>query len=154
MKEKDLLLVTALRKDCRQPIVTLSCALQVCRATVTERLEELQKTIIQKYTALLDFKQLGYQVKLLVGVKLPEYEKEIFSKYIQQHGCVNNLYKGEKGVDYVVEMVFKTKEEADQFLVSLEHAFCIEQKQVFFIERDVLREIFFDRKQKVLRQGV
>lgn len=147
MKEKDLLLVAALRNDCRQPILTLSTALHICRATVTERLQELQKTIIQKYTALLDFKQLGYHGKILLGVKLEQREKEVFFRYIQQHESVNNLYKG-KEMDYVVEMLFKSKEEADKFLLALDNAFCIEQKQVFFIERDVLRESFFEKQRE------
>lgn len=153
MKEKDLLLVSALRNDCRQPIITLSTGLRICRATVRERLEKLQKTIIQKYTALVNFKELGYHVKIVLGVTLEEQEREVFLRYIKQHEGVNNLYKGGNGTDYVMEMIFKTKEEADDFLSALEHAFCIEQKQVFFIERDVLRESFFEKQRSVRRAG-
>ena len=143
MNSNDILIVSQLRSDARKPILEISTCLKICRATVTDRLRILQTTVIQKYIALVDFKKLGYPVQLCFSITLAEEDKEVFCRYIQQHPLLNNLYKLQEGFDYFIEMHFPTKKEAEDFLSSLENAFSIIEKQVFFVDQELVRESFF-----------
>lgn len=141
MKTKDFLIVSHLRSDARKPILEISTALRISRFTVTDRLRTLQRTVIQKYTALLDFRKLGY-FHLCFSITLSEEDKEIFCRYIQQHSFLNTLYKLQENGDYFVEMFFPARDEAEEFLSSLQHAFSITQLHLFFVEKPLVQESF------------
>ncbi len=162
---KDLLIVSQLRENARAPVHHISRAVKLCRATVTEKVKELQSNIIRQYTCLVDFHALGYGLRLSFILTLAEEDKLIFCRYIQQHPCANNLYivnyvdqlridtilnKTRDGSDYLVEMVFRNNTEADRFLSSLQNAFTILHLHVFIIEHDVLRESFLQNPRRYL----
>ena len=133
--------MSQLRSDCRKPILEISSALQISRYTVTDRLRILQRTVIQKYTALLDFRRLGY-FHLCFSITLSEDDKEVFCRYIQQHSFLNTLYKLQENGDYFVEMLFPTRDEAEDFLSSLRNAFSITHLHLFFVEKPLVQESF------------
>lgn len=133
--------MSQLRADCRKPILEISTTLRISRCTVTDRLRTLQRTVIQKYTALLDFRKLGY-FHLCFSITLLEEDKEIFCRYIQQHLFLNTLYKLQENGDYFVEMLFPDREQAEDFLSSLQHAFSITNLHLFFVEKPLVQESF------------
>jgi DNA-binding Lrp family transcriptional regulator len=142
MKTKDLLIVSQLRENARTPVQGISKALNMCRATVAQRVRCLQRGIIQKYTAIVDFMALGYVVRLGLVVRLLPSDSLIFSRFIRQHRCVNNLYKAKGGADYFVEMIFGSRQEADEFIRDLSQGFSFTSLQIFSIEKDIVREAF------------
>lgn len=139
----DLRLVAQLRANARQPVLALSSGLDICRITVTKRLQELQKTVIKKYTALLDFAQLGFPVRVQLSVHPVLEDRSVFERFIQQQGCLNNLYAASHGSAYIVDLVFQTQTEADIFLSQLDAAFSFAEKHVYFIHQELVRESFF-----------
>lgn len=143
MKTKDYMIVSHLRTNARKPVLEISSAVNICRATVAEKMRQLQASVILKYTALVDFKKLGYPVRLCFSITLNDDDKKIFCRYIQQHPYLNNLYKLKDCSDYFVEMLFPSTVEAESFLCSLEKAFSIIEKQIFFVEQEIVRESFF-----------
>ncbi len=143
MNKNDMLIVSHLRKDARAPILSMSSTLQLCRVTITQRLRKLQRTIIHRYTALIDFRKLGFSVRIVLCISLASYDKDIFCRYIQQHPCVNNLYHAVQGADYLVEMLFPTQEEAEHFLTALDSAFSIVKQHVYYLDQEIIRESFF-----------
>ncbi len=138
----DLRLLAQLRENARQPVLVLSKGLDLCRITVTKRLQLLQKSVIQKYTALLDFSQLGFPIRVQLSVHPALEDRSVFERFIRQQGCLNNLYATDGSV-YIVDLVFQTKTEADRFLCQLDTAFSFAEKQVHFITQELVRESFF-----------
>jgi DNA-binding Lrp family transcriptional regulator len=150
MKTKDLLIVSQLRGNARVPVLGISKAVNLCRATVAERVRVLQKQVIQKYTALIDFVALGYGTRLGLTVRLAERDKLVFVRYLEQHACLNNLYKTTDGADFFVEMIFASIEDADAFVQDLSRGFALKSLHAFFIERDLVREAFLQNARSVL----
>ncbi|MBI5072337.1 Lrp/AsnC family transcriptional regulator [Candidatus Woesearchaeota archaeon] len=139
---KDHLLVSLLRQDARQPIRTLGNAISMCRGTVAERLFSLQKEVIRKYTALVDFRKLGFGTRVLFTISLASEEKNIFGRYIRGHPALNNLYQTTNGADYIFEMIFCNHHEYSLFMEDIEYAFAIHSLTTSFIEQELVREAF------------
>ncbi|MBI5003419.1 Lrp/AsnC family transcriptional regulator [Candidatus Woesearchaeota archaeon] len=138
----DLRLLARLRTNARQPVLALSKGLDLCRITVTKRLQLLQNSVIQKYTALLDFNQLGFPIRVQLSVHPALEDRSVFERFIRQQGCLNNLYAAD-GSGYIADLVFQTQIEADRFLSQLDTAFSFVDKQVYFITQELVRESFF-----------
>ena len=153
MDKHDFLIVSELRTDARAPVLFISDTLRLSRVTIAQRLKKLQETIIRKYTALVDFRKLGFSVKLLFSITLAPHDKNIFAKYIQKHPSVNNFYSTAHGADYLVEMIFQTQTEAERFLEQLSSAFSIVQQQVYYLDQELVRESFFPDP-KILQEVV
>lgn len=143
MDKHDFLIVSELRSDARSPVLSISGTLRLSRVTISQRLKRLQETIIQKYTTIVDFRKLGFSVKLLFSITLASHDKDIFAKYIQKHRSLNNFYSTTHGADYLVEMIFQTQAEAELFLQCLSSAFSIVQQQVYYLDQELVRESFF-----------
>jgi len=141
MHTTDMQIVSQLRQNARMPVFYLSKAVKRCRATVTYRLKELQSKVIQQYTVLVDFSALGY-LRLLFSVSLDNQEKDVFCRYMIHHAALNNLSQTTNGPDYFIEMIFADRNEAEEFLSSLQKGFRLTQLQYFFVEKDLVREDF------------
>lgn len=139
----DLRLLAQLRANARQPVLALSNGLDICRITVTKRLQALQKNVIQKYTALVDFGQLGFPIRIQLSVQPAPEDHPIFERFMKQQACLNNLYAASDSI-YIADLLFQTQSDADQFLSHLDAAFSFLDKQVYFITRELVRESFFD----------
>lgn len=139
---KDHMLVSLLRQNARQPVQSLGETISMCRGTVAERLSILQKEVIQKYTALVDFRKLGFGTRVLFTISLAPEEKKIFGRYICTHPCLNNLYQTTHGADYLFEMIFRNYHDYSVFLKDIESAFEGCFLTTSFIEHEIIREAF------------
>ena len=143
MNKNDFLIVSELRKDARASVLSMCGSLRLCRITVAQRLKKLQQNIIQKYTALVDFRKLGFSIKLVFSITLASHDKTVFAKYIRGHASLNNFYSTAHGADYLVEMIFQTQQEAEHFLEQLCSAFSIIEQHVYYLDQELVRESFF-----------
>lgn len=134
--------MSLLRQDARQPIQTLGAAISMCRGTVAERLSVLQKEVIRKYTALVDFRKLGFGTRVLFTISLAPEDKEVFGRYIHSHPALNNLYQTTHGADYFFEMIFQNHHAYSLFLEDIEYAFSIRALTTSFVEQELVREAF------------
>lgn len=141
----DLLLLAQLRTDARQSVLALSDTVDLCRITVAKRLSVLRQHVIQKYTALLDFQQLGFSVRVQLNAHPVQEDCSIFERFIRQQECLNNLYVASQGTAYIADLLFQTNTEADVFLSRLDSAFSFIEKHVYFINQELVREHFFSQ---------
>jgi DNA-binding Lrp family transcriptional regulator len=150
MEAKDLLIVSQLRGNARAPVQGISRAVKLCRSVVAKRVRQLQSKIIQRYTALIDFGALGYHHHLLLLVSLSASEKAIFFRYVKGQVAVNNIYHVGNGLDYAIELVFRSEKESLSFLSNLEKGFSFETFHVFPINSHIIREAFLQDARSVL----
>lgn len=148
---KDIHIVSQLRENARIPFRDIGRTVKLCRSTVAEKVRAFQSCIIRQYTCLIDFRAVGYGVRLSFILTLAEEDKRVFCRYIQHHPNTNNLYKTQGNGDYLVEMIFQAQEDAEHFLAALQKAFTIYVIHIFFIEQDVLRESFLQNYRRFSR---
>lgn len=147
LSRKELLFLSCLRRSARKNLTTIAREVGIPVSTLFERLRRLESSHIMRHTTLLNFDALGYgtRAKLLIGVR--KKDKEALRNFLSRSGYVNSVFKITNGYDFMVEAVFSSMGEVEQFWENMEDKFSITRKSVHFIIEDVEREKFLsDRK--------
>ena len=140
MNTKDVKILACLRQNGRMPISKLSKKTGLPVSTIFDRLRS--RNCIERHVALLDFGSLGFSTKAIVLVRAPKETKDALHKYLSMHFHINNLCRVNNGYDYCFECVFKTINELENFLESLEEKFDIKTRTAFYIINEIRREAF------------
>lgn len=144
--QKDLLILSSLRKNARNSLTNISKNTRIPISTIFDRLKEHEKEIIIKHTALLNFNRLGYQIKALAAIKTIPESKEELKKHLSLNKNVNNLFVVNNQHDFLVEIICKNLKELIDFFEQLENRFKIIKKEEYMIVEDVKREKFLSNE--------
>jgi DNA-binding Lrp family transcriptional regulator len=142
MKDKNMKIISYLRKNAREPLTKISKGTNIPVSTIFDRLKDFEKDLIKKHTSLIDFSKLGYLTCANMVIKFSKEHKKDAADYLYKHANVNSLYKITNGHDYMVEVVFKNLLDFQKFNEDLEERFNIEDIKVYFIINDIKREEF------------
>ena len=143
MQEKELNLLAELRKDARCNVTKIARRIRSPVSTVHDRLKKLQHRLVTKYTCLLDFRKLGFNTRAHLIIRLAKKEeRSAIKEHLVKQQNVNSVYKINNGYDYLAEVVFKTVQELEAFLETLELEVGVTDKAVYFIIDEVAREQF------------
>lgn len=149
VKKTDLLLLAHLRKDSRQSLKEISRSTHVAVSTLHDRIKANADNAIIRNSCLINFDALGFGVKAHVMFKINKSDKENVRKFLLKSFNVNNLYKINNGYDFIVEVVFRSISEMEDYLEELDHKFSIKSKDVHYITEDLKREAFLSDPQLV-----
>ena len=138
---KDILLMTYFRRNARENLTQISRMTRIPVSTIFDKLREFEKGLIQKHTTLIDFKKLGFDIRIDILFKLSRDNREDFREFLMGNENVNSVYRINNGFDYLVEAIFKDMSDLHRFTELLER-FKIEAKQELFILEDLKRESF------------
>jgi DNA-binding Lrp family transcriptional regulator len=145
--KKDIMILSHLRSNANQPISDISRNTGIPATTVYDRIRSHEKSLIKRYTVLVDFAKLGYLVKTKIAIKAGKPDKEKLLKFLMEHPNVNSLSKIDLGFDYFVEVIFRGHNETHEFLDKLDEMFKIEEKHVFFVVDEIEKEKFLSLKE-------
>jgi Lrp/AsnC family transcriptional regulator, leucine-responsive regulatory protein len=141
-KEKEILILGHFRNDARISLTKLSKITKVPVSTIFDKIKEYKKTnLIRKYTSLIDFKKLGYEIRTQMLISAGKESKDDLQKFFVNHPRVNNVFRINNGFDFLVESIFKDMQELDEFTKALDE-FGPLQKKEFFVMEDIKREEF------------
>lgn len=107
MDKIDLSILKCLKDNSRQTASTISQNINLSVSAVIERIRKMeQKGMIQKYTVVLDEKQLGNDLTVFVSVRLehPKHGSD-FSVEVAKHPNVSEGYYIAGDVDYLLKIV-------------------------------------------------
>lgn len=143
--KKDLLLMTYFRSNARENLTKISRMTSIPVSTIFDKLREFEKTLIKKHTTLVDFRKLGFDIKVNILFKVPKESKEDMREFLMKNEKINSLFKINNGFDYMVEAIFKDMNDLQKFNEQLER-FNVQNKQELFILEDLKREGFLSDK--------
>ncbi len=138
---KDILLMTYFRKNARESLTRISRLTRIPVSTIFDRLREFERGLIQKHTTLVDFKMLGFDIRVGMLFKVSKDSKSEFKEFLMGNESVNSIFRITNGYDYLVEVIFKDMTDMQRFSELLDK-FKIESKQELFILEDLKRESF------------
>lgn len=107
MDKIDLNILKCLKENSRQTASMISQTINLSVSAVIERIRKMeQKGMIQRYTVILDEKQLGNDLTVFISIRLehPKYG-EAFAKEIALHPNVAECYYIAGDVDYLLKVV-------------------------------------------------
>jgi DNA-binding Lrp family transcriptional regulator len=142
MKKKDKLLISHLRNNARESLTRLSKKTGIPVSTIYDKLKVYQKSFIRNHTILVDFTKLGYSAKAKIMIKVNKDKRKEVEEHLKRNRFVNSAYKINNGYDFLIEGVFKDVKELHNFVEKLEERFDIEDKQVFFVIDEIVKEKF------------
>jgi len=136
------LLLSFLRSNGRESLTSLSKKTKIPVSTIFDRLRLYEQEVICKHTALLDFSKLGYTAKAKILLKVKKEEREELAKFLKSRKEINSADKINNGYDFILEGIFTNVKGLHQFMEDLEENFKLEEKQIFFIIDELLKENF------------
>jgi DNA-binding Lrp family transcriptional regulator len=149
LKKKDMKIFSVLRKNARESLKNISKQTKIPISTIYDRLKEHEKTIIHKYTALLDFSKFGYTTRAHILVNVPKEKRQEMQDFLTKHININSVYKINNRFDYLIEAIFTNIQEIEDFIESLEMTFWVTDKEVHYIIRDIAREKFMENPELI-----
>lgn len=145
-----MLLLCQLRNNSREPLTKMSKQTRIPVSTLYDRLKHFEENkLIERHTSIINFAAFGYKVRVNIMLKVSSSQRDALKKYLQNHENVNNLYKINNGFDFLFEAVFKSIEEAEEFIDNLEEQFEFKRMDVHYITSDIKREGFLSSKELI-----
>jgi len=142
MKQKDIKIITELRKNARESLTRMSRTTGIPVSTIFDRIKLYHGGIITKHTCLLDFDELGYSTRAKATVKVERDQRNELMGYLKEHPNVNSLYKINSGFDFLFELVFRNIRDLEEFMEKLEENYGVTEKQVYYVVDEIKREDF------------
>lgn len=107
MDNIDLNILKCLKENSRQTASTISQTINLSVSAVIERIKKMEaRGMIQRYTVVLDEKQLGNDMTVFVSVRLehPRYGSD-FAEAAALHPNISECYYIAGDVDYLLKIV-------------------------------------------------
>ena len=143
LTNKEILLLSNLREDGRQSITNLSRKTKIPISTIYDKLKMYERDqVIKKYTPILDFTVLGYAVRITLLVRVAADQKIRAKEFFQKHKAVNTCYRVHTAYDFLVEALFKSLEEVQQFLDATDACMAVSAKEVYYLLEECKKEDF------------
>ncbi len=143
MKEKERLIISHLRKNSRSSLGSISEKIEMPISTIYDKISRFNNDkIIMKFTALIDFKKLGYHHHVKIVLQVPRFQKQSLQDFLINHQAVNSIHEINGGFDFMIETIHKDVKEYLEFIETLNESFAITEKQEFLIVNEIEREKF------------
>lgn len=119
--KKDKAILNTLLENSRQSYREIAKRTGMSTATVMHRVNALEeKKIIKKYTALLDYEQLNYDITVVIEMQVSKGKLENVEKKIAKHPNVVAVYDVTGAFDIIIIAKFKTRKAMDVFLKEIQ----------------------------------
>jgi len=145
VKKKELLLLSCLRSNARDTLTNISKKINMPISTIFDKLKEYEKSFICKHTTLMDFKQLGFDIRIHLLLKVNRDKRSSFENFVMNAPSVNNVYRINNLYDYFVEAIFKNISDFQVFADSVE-SFGVTDIAEHFVVEELKRESFMSEK--------
>ncbi len=145
LNNKDLEIITQLRKNARKSLTRMSKKTSIPVSTIYDRLKVHENSLIKKFTSLIDFNELGFMTRVYIAIKVPSDKKDGLKEHLAKHPNINCFFRINNDYDFLVEGIFKNIKQLQGFMDNLEKRFNVETK-IFYIVEDIKREAFLTDK--------
>jgi len=108
-------LVTQLRQDGRQKLTRISKKTGIPVSTLFDQIKEATKTQKIRFTTLINFEELGYNIQTILLIKTNPEQKDQTTKLLKKQFCTNNIYHANNEYDIVIEAFFTNIRECENF---------------------------------------
>ncbi len=142
IKRNELLLLAHLRKNARERLTKISKETRMPVSTIFDKLRKYDNNLIKKSTVLLDFQKLGYSTKVTLMLKVPKEQREKLKEFLINECHVNSIYRINDSFDFMIECIFRSMQEFQEFIELLEENFEIKDRQMHYILDDIKQEDF------------
>jgi len=142
LTQKDAKIIAMIRTNSRESLTVVSRRIQIPVSTIFDKLRKYKEKMITKFTALMDFQQLGYNARATVMIKANPTNKDQLMEYLMKHNNVNTLFKINNGFDFMIDIIFGNVRDLEQFVEDLDERFKMKTKIVYYVVEELMQEEF------------
>ncbi len=153
MDNKELMILSQLRKDARMSLTKISRRTQIPVSTIFDKIRMFKHDVITKHTSLIDFNSLGYGTRANMMISVEKEDKEALREFLTKHNNINSVYKINNGFDFMIEGIFKQIKDMEDFMDVMDQKFKVKDKKLYFIIEDIKRESFMSDPDLVTLQN-
>jgi len=144
MNEKELKIISHLRKDARVSLASISQEVGMPISTVYDRIIRLhQNNIIKRQTILVDFSKLGYHHHVKLALKIEKSQKVELINFLKNNHSVNTIHEINNSFDLLIETYHQDIKTYIEFIDNLQECFDIIEMNEYQIIDEIQNEKFF-----------
>ncbi len=141
LSDTDRKVLNALIDNSRLSLRQIAAQVGVSVATVMHHINKLEKEkIIKDYTAKLDYEKIGYDIEVIIEVRISKGKLLDVEKKIAVHPNVFGVYDVTGAFDAVILARFKTRRHMDNFLKKLQTYEFVERTETKLVLQTVKEE--------------
>ncbi len=142
IQNQELEILTLLRQDSRKRLTEISKKTGVPVSTIFTRLKSFNGTIIKRFTCMINYEMLGYNLILKMLIKVNPKDRGAVSDYLSRVPSINSVYKISNDYDFIIEGIFRNLGDAESFIEDLDTRHRIRKNMVFYVVDKVKEEGF------------
>ncbi len=132
--ETDKKIINVLIKDSRSSYREIAKKVGVSFVTVLKRMQKLEsEKIIKSYSAQIDYEKLGYDLSVIIKMRVSQGKSREVGKKIAQEKNVSAMYNITGDFDDIIIAKFKDRKEMDSFLKNLQSYEHIERTETSIV---------------------
>lgn len=143
--EKDLRIVSELRRDSGASLKEISKNTNIPVSTIFDRIKNLDKDVITRKVALIDFTKLGYNIRTVSMLRLEKRNQDEIRRYLENCSSINCIHSIEGKYDLLVGNVFKNIKEMAGFVKVLKEKFDMKDLDMHYITETIQSESFLSK---------
>ena len=134
LSETDRKILNILVDDSRLSLRQIAKKASVSVATVMHHIKKLEKeSVIKKYTSKLDYEKIGYEILVMVEIRVSKGKLFEVEKKVATHPNVFAVYDITGPFDSLVLARFYTRRQLDSFIKKLQGYEFVERTETKFI---------------------
>jgi len=141
MEKNDIKILCRLRNNSRENLTTMSRKTNIPVSTLHDKIRRYQGNLIKKNTVILNFKKIGYDLRVNMLIKVAATLREKCEGFLKKNNNVNSLFRVNNGYDFLAEVLFKDMKEFRNFTDKIAE-FEVNSMLEFFVLDDLKRESF------------
>lgn len=146
LRKKELEILKHLRSNARHTVTAIGKKLGIPRTTVFEKIKKFKKLgLIDRFTCIVDFNQLGHSICAYVLFKSEPQQKESLGEALRTNGNTNNVVKLGNDYDYMASFVFNNMNDLHSFLDLIANKYNVRETKILYIAKDMKREGFMSQ---------
>ena len=141
LEETDKKILNILVDNSRLSLRQIAKKVNVSVATVMHHIKKLeQERVIEKYTAKLDYEKVGYDVEVMIEIRISKGKLFEVEKKIAYHPNVFAIYDVTGSFDAVILARFPTRRQMDNFLKKIQTYEFVERTETKLILNTIKEE--------------
>ena len=141
LEETDRRILNVIVDNSRLSLRQIAEKVSVSVATVMHHINKLEKEkVIEKYSAKLDYEKIGYDVEVIIEIRISKGKLLDVEKKIAVHPNVFGIYDVTGAFDAVILARFKTRRQMDTFLKKIQTYDFVERTETKLILQTIKEE--------------
>lgn len=113
-------ILSVLMEDSRLSYRRIASRVGVSTATVMNRIKSLEKEVIKRYTTIINYEQIGYDIEVIIDVQISKGKMIDVEREIANHPNVFAVYDTTGAFDAAILARFPNRRKLDSFVKKLQ----------------------------------